>query len=663
MSVKTSLKGIELYLCVMGSVRLKTVSGDDLRLPYKAVALITYLVLSQSNLATKEFIKGLLWSESSQGRASGSLRQCLKKLNDTFDSLNFSAFSSDGRDIRLQLEFVRVDVFELHNRLQTGQMPAESEEGTLSPGSLFNDLDGQDQSLDSWLSVQRKKWSDKLLGELEKQIRSVDHHSERGIESARLVFAFDRTHEEACRFMMKFYAGQENLGPVMEIYSQLCTELDEKFGSEPSPETVELYLSIQNNSFEIEKSKPVTVGVVVSQSSPIIGVNAFQWSGPSSEKSEMLATGFRKEMLAALSKFREWVVIDTESRKVSQHTVSDIDYVVDGTCFHVDEFTEVLITLTDSKTGQLWSETPRIETQSWIAAQRTIVSKVAVALNVYLSAGRLTNTVPEPIISASAHEEWLRGYQNMLVWDSVAERKAEVAFQRLVEGVPDYAPAYSSLATLLNTQHFKNVGTRRNTEDTLAALSLALKSVELDPLESRAQLALGFSYAMNEQFDLARLHLTLARELNPLSPVSLVPCAHGLSYCGLHEEARQLVDWAENINWRWMPRFHWGYILCVRFLAKDFTGAIRAAKMADGVIVDLYAWHAAALAMDGRLDEAAAMVKIFVDLATERWVGVSEPTEHALAAWFLHSFPIRLEEDYELLKEGLARAGLSDTAP
>jgi len=365
-------------------------------------------------------------------------------------------------------------------------------------------------------------------------------------------------------------------------------------------------------------------------------------------------------MMAALSRFREWVVVDTKKRTQAELDSSDIDYHLDGTCYQIDKFTDVLITLTDSATGQIWSETSRIETENWISAQRSIVSKIAVALNVYLSTARLANTISQKDFSSTVHEEWLKGYQSMLVWDPNSDQNAERIFRNIIDQSPQFAPAYSSLATVLNTRHFKYIGRSRTTDDAEKALKYAQIGVELDPMESRTQLALGFSHAMNGQFEQAQLHLTLARELNPYSPVSVVPCAHGLSYCGFHADAVDLVDWAENVNWRWMPRFHWGYILCIRLFAKDFRKAIAAAKLANGVIIDLHAWHAAALALDGQIEAATVEKQKFAKLVKENWLGTDAPDDSNILKWFLNSFPIKLEEDLDLLREGLALAGLSN---
>jgi len=307
----------------------------------------------------------------------------------------------------------------------------------------------------------------------------------------------------------------------------------------------------------------------------------------------------------------------------------------------------------------VWSETSHIETKTWITAQRSIVSKIAVALNVYLSTARLASTISQIDVSTSVHEKWLQGYQSMLAWDPKSDQNAELVFRNIIKSSPHFAPAYSSLATVLNTRHFKYIGRSRATEDAEKALSYAQTGVQLDPMESRTQLALGFSHAMHGQFEQAQLHLSLARELNPYSPVSIVPCAHGLSYCGYHADAVELVDWAEQVNWRWMPQFHWGYIACVRFFARDFTKAISAAKLANGVIIDLHAWHAAALALDGQINAASYERQKFVKLVKENWQGTDEPNDSNIATWFLNSFPIKLGEDFELLKEGLALAGLS----
>ena len=646
-----------ITLNVIGSARVVTSGGDILSISRKGVALVTYLALGRSDSATREQLKGLLWSESPQDKASSSLRQCLRQINTAFARIDFQGFSSDGQMVRLERDTISVDIVDLCEALEDVPIPAPLLDGSLSQEDILKDLDGLDSPLDVWLSVQRRNWMDRILGQLETRIRHAGDDDESGMEAARIVVALDGTHEEACRFIMRFYAARENLGPVLELYANLCKELDESFGTEPSQETVELYLSIKTGGGAGLSTEKKRQSAFVA-TPPTIGVEKFQWNGEESRSGGVLAAGFRKEMMAALSKFREWIVIDTEAR-IEQSENWEVDYLLDGTCFQAADYTEVLVTLTETSTGQVWSETPRIETQSWMSAQRTIVSRVAAALNVYLSTNRLTSIVGQRNYPTTVHEEWVRGYEKTLIWEPGSEEVAEQVFRRIIDEIPEFAPAYSSLATVINGRHFKSVGMWRDQNMHKTALALAQRAVELDPMESRAHLALGFSYAMNFRYEQAQLHLELTRELNPISPVTVVPCAHGISFCGRHQEANEMADWAERINWRWMPKFHWGYISCIRLLNKDFKRAIHAAEMADGVIVDLVGWHAAALALDGQLEEAKSVGRKFADIAAERWVRSRPPSNAELAKWFLHCFPIRLKEDLELLAEGLARAGLA----
>jgi len=306
--LSTTASGIRLSIQVIDSVSVSAENGKTIALPNKATALLIYFALTGKETESKEFIKGLLWSESNQKHASGSLRQCLKKLNDNFKQIDFRGFSSTGSTIHLDKKLIQVDIVQLHEHLQHDQLGTEMAHENLNMDVFLSDLAIHDQSFESWIHVQRQNWSVKLLGVLEQRIRSENNNYEASLVHARLLYSLDQTHEEACRCLMQIYASRDNLGPVMEIYSKLCSELDEKYGAEPSPETVELYLSIQSGSF-IDNQKPTLLPAATDKlkTAPIIGINNFRWSGTTNEAEQLHATFFRNEMMAALSKFREWL--------------------------------------------------------------------------------------------------------------------------------------------------------------------------------------------------------------------------------------------------------------------------------------------------------------------------------------------------------------------
>ena len=86
-------------------------------------------------------------------------------------------------------------------------------------------------------------------------------------------------------------------------------------------------------------------------------------------------------------------------------------------------------------------------------------------------------------------------------------------------------------------------GTRYDAGDKLgflkATVELAKMAVQLDPVDSRAHLCCGWSYAMALREAEAAPHMELACELNDNDPWTLLSSAHYSAFCGSIEQAQQ----------------------------------------------------------------------------------------------------------------------------
>ena len=109
-----------------------------------------------------------------------------------------------------------------------------------------------------------------------------------------------------------------------------------------------------------------------------------------------------------------------------------------------------------------------------------------------------------------------------------------------------YSPCYSSLVQMNNVEHFVHPGLFHDLEKAKTTLELAKRSVQLDPVDSRAHLCCGWSYVMAQREAEAAPHMDLACELNDNDPWTLLSSA---AYCALlridraGRIARRAVAW------------------------------------------------------------------------------------------------------------------------
>lgn len=94
----------------------------------------------------------------------------------------------------------------------------------------------------------------------------------------------------------------------------------------------------------------------------------------------------------------------------------------------------------------------------------------------------------------------------------------------------------------------------------LRSAALDLDSVFGSPNE---ELENGQSLHCPQRFEQSELHFTLAAELNPNSPKTLVSAAVGLAFMGRTDQARELLDHATSLTTRFLD-YQWCYIATTR---------------------------------------------------------------------------------------------------
>ena len=116
----------------------------------------------------------------------------------------------------------------------------------------------------------------------------------------------------------------------------------------------------------------------------------------------------------------------------------------------------------------------------------------------------------EPDISLANYDRWLRGQALINSFSADNWKRARQIFKDTIREASNFSPAYSSLVQMHNSVHFAHPGVFRDPEQARQTLELAKTAVQLDPVDSRAQLCLGWAYAMAKQNAQAELHMDLA---------------------------------------------------------------------------------------------------------------------------------------------------------
>ncbi|MCB1809412.1 MAG: trifolitoxin synthesis, TfuA, partial [Candidatus Competibacteraceae bacterium] len=190
----------------------------------------------------------------------------------------------------------------------------------------------------------------------------------------------------------------------------------------------------------------------------------------------------------------------------------------------------------------VWSDRFELRLESWFEVQYLIVQRIAIALNINLSAERIAQVSSQPDISLDIYDRWLRGQTLLWGFQSEGHQRAGDIFRSIIETVPNFPNAYYGLVQIENTRHLVNPGLLRSPQRLREGMTLAKKAVQLGSLDSRAHLCLAWSYAMTGQYDQASHSYINACELNENDPWTLISSAQGLAFCNQNDKANQLAE-------------------------------------------------------------------------------------------------------------------------
>jgi DNA-binding SARP family transcriptional activator/TolB-like protein len=677
-----------LSLRIVGRLSLRVGESEVAALSRKSRALLGYLALTETGEETRERLVGLLWSEVPEDRARASLRQALHEIRDALSLAGFDGVTGDKQALRLDRSRVEVDLWDLFDRAAAGQPHPVLLQTERPIERLLDELDAVDPAFRVWLLAKRQALGDRLMRLMETAMRDRARPAADREGLARALRNLDPTHEEAARVLIGVRADASDIGGALNIYKALWDILDQEYDVEPSRETQELIAAIKLGRpaaepvvARVEPPRPSEAPVQVDAKPPaatvilpaapgatpvpvkrwpklMVSVASFDGAATKPEH-RYLVDGFRRELIACLVRFREWVVRDATLSAAAPASVADsAEYIVEASAFETGtDALRLVVTLRDLSTSvYLWSERLNVSVASWFESQQLVVRRITTALNVHVSVGRLVSLTPGHTQDLLAYDQWLRGQALFFDWHPTSWHTATDIFRDIIAKWPAFAPAYSSLAQLQNTIHFVHPGVFRTPERTDQALVYAREATQLDPIDSRAQLCLGWAYATASQHQRAAMHHELACELNENDPWTMVSAGLGFAFRGQLDKARAMADQALSLSLT-PSAAHWRYQAMIRCICGDNEASVAAAERAGTSVPNVLVWKMAALVQLGRSEGAKAAAEEFFHIVQSRWFGQTSATREEISRWILHAFPIEPAEIWERLRDGLRHTG------
>ena len=250
---------VGLRMRLLGGFEARLASGALLALPNKkAQALLAYLGARPGQAEPRDKLAALLWSETSDRQARGSLRHALVALRKALALVDGHPppLRSDGQTLALDPDRVEVDVVTFERRVAEGTPQALEDAAELYRGDLLLGFGLNEPLFEDWLVAERERLREMALEAL---ARLLAHQSRTGgtgraIRTAARLLALDPLQETVHRTLMQLYARQGRRGAALKQYELCVDRLERELGTEPEMETKALYQELLRRPGEMPEA-------------------------------------------------------------------------------------------------------------------------------------------------------------------------------------------------------------------------------------------------------------------------------------------------------------------------------------------------------------------------------------------------------------------------
>lgn len=633
-----------LSLQVLGTLSVTNSNGEklDLRSAH-ASAMVGILALEPDKPIAIDSLAALLWPDRSLSEGRAAIARTRRHVNERTSRGMPDLIVARGNQLSLNVVVDDIDLQMVMRALDEGIVTPALETATNLPGEVLASISLTNPTLDAWLAVRRTIWRDRIIARLESCLERHEPGQPALRAAAEVLLRLEPGHEPASRALIRHLAGRGRKEAALSEFQRLSNHLRE-LGAGPSEESVQLAQSLRDRDVIAAVPQSLAAGTRVLQ----IAVGAFEGYDVGDRDA---IEQFRTDLIANLSRFRNWAVLDAEGAELG-----GADYILLARRVTSDNEVRLQFRLLDARNRRIaWGDAFQLSAENWRKNQSLVIGRVASALEIYISSDRLSQVVASVPTDTANYDDWQLGEAMLLQWTPKGDLDAQVIFERLILHAPTFALSYASLASILNVRHILQPGLKLAPEDCNKAHRYAMRAVELDPMDARNHLALSWSAAIAGRFDQAAVHLDLATTLNPFSPTTMISSAMGYAFLGDHIRAGDILGQA--VRLAPMLRSHqWCYAAAVHFLGGFPEAAEEAALRSGDQIVDNQGWLAMALASQGRIDEAHAAFIRLKEAVAVIWVGNAPCDAAAVHDWFVNAYPIRLETDRAALADAFATA-------
>ncbi|MDK3019080.1 adenylate/guanylate cyclase domain-containing protein [Pseudodonghicola flavimaris] len=625
------------------------VPGDTAQQDRNALALLGYLALCSGHTETTERLITLLTPKLSQEKALTTLEASLSALAGFPGTADLRP-TRQGDLVFLDQARFETDLAGHLRALRRGQVPAVFTQDADWPDRILAGFDGISPVFRTWLRISRENWRRRVLHALEELLERTPATERTREEAADAMLLLEPGNEQAALARIQARLFHDDRPAALAEYERLKRYLSQTHAIAPGKAIRDAIRAVtQNAAARIADQRPETRPRRLLR----IAIGAID---PPPAETASIASAFRAELIASLTRFRDWSIIDMAMWSAGAGRDADIfDYVLDLGVPDTTGTLTVKLELRRHSSGRVvWVGHYRVAGNQAASLQEAI-RDIILAIKGYVSSDRLAQACSGIDRFATSYDAWLRGDRALMRWTPEGAEEASTIFSAILDQDPDNAPALFRLASLVNIHHIIWPGQMPGDKRVRQAAKWAARAVDVDPMDGRIQRTVAWTAAMRREFARAAMHMDLAVGLNPNSQSTLASCAMGYAWFGQREKADATLTCLQGIS-RNMPDWCWAYNASTLYFLGRLDEAAEAAELGANSIIDNQGWIAAIQAERGDRNSARRAFETLFEDVRDIWAGPQPASREAVADWFVNAFPIRHDADRDRIAAAIGQA-------
>lgn len=651
-----------LQIRLLGQFEARNDADPPIRFPTrKAEALLAVLAAKAGTRLGREHLATLLWPDSGQQQARGSLRQTLNLLRKSLQGTGAQGVCTNGDELCLEPIGIEVDLQTFEAGIATASLENLDRAFAVYRGDFLANLDIGGEPFEEWRSQEQNRLRELAIAAFGRlaDLHTANGATDRAIAVGERMLALDPSSEATYRLLMKAHLAQGARGGAIRQYQRCKKYLETHLDVEPEPETEALYRQIVDGS--------ATRIQLPSRSHPSIAVVPFaNLSGDSAQ--DYFAQGIAEDIVTELSRFRTLRVIARNSSfaaagggRTGREVGAELGatYVLEGSVRRAESAVRITSQLSDVATGyHVWADRYDAPVENVFELQDRITRAVAGALAIRIDEERLRKAKQFGNDNLAAYDCWLRGKDSLHRHKPMGVTQARDLFQRALDIDPTYARAHSGLA-LVYYNDWNCHQWDRWAECQTQAYDHARKAVELDDSDHINHSILAQVHLYRREFELSEKHLDRTFALNPNDADCLARMGQARTQLGDAAAGIQLAEAAYRLNPRY-PDWYVGFTGLPYLMAARHEEAVNIMERAPDAFIDTRAFLAVAYAYLGQRAKARENAQAFLE-GYQHKIAAGRPADPTEAMrWILHVTPFRHESDTRYLRKGLKKAGIGE---